>query len=86
MTAPLWLFLIVVVWAVAITVAYVWEVHQGNLLARYIRDTETSLLTPEEVAEKLRVHVSTVYRRIHLQELPALRVGRQWRIHPRSLA
>lgn len=86
MIAPLWLFLIVVVWAVAITIAWMWEVKCSGELQSYIRDTETSLLTPEEVAEKLRVHVSTVYRRIHLQELPALRVGRQWRIHPRSLA
>ena len=86
MTTPLWLFAIVTVWAVAITIAYMWEVHQCNQLAHYIQQTESTLLTPDEVADRLRVHVSTVYRRIHLNELSAIRVGRQWRIHPRSLA
>jgi len=86
MTAPLWLFLIVAIWAVAVTLAYVWECKRNNELARYIRNTETTLLTPEEVASRLRVHVSTVYRRIHNDDLTAIRVGRLWRIHPRSLA
>lgn len=37
-------------------------------------------LTPEEIAAKLRVDISTVRRWIKLGQLPALRVGRQYRV------
>lgn len=37
-------------------------------------------LTPAEVAERLRVAKMTVLRLIYSGELPALRVGRQFRI------
>ena len=38
------------------------------------------LLTVAEVAEKLRVSTMTVYRLIQREELPALRIGRSYRI------
>ena len=37
-------------------------------------------LTPEEIAAKLRVDISTVRRWIKAGQLPALQVGRQYRI------
>ena len=37
-------------------------------------------LTPEEIAAKLRVDISTVRRWIKLGQLPAFQVGRQYRI------
>lgn len=37
-------------------------------------------MTPREVAEELRVSDMTVYRLIHSGELPALRVGKSYRI------
>jgi len=37
-------------------------------------------LTPEEIASKLRVDISTVRRWIKLGQLPALQVGRQYRV------
>lgn len=37
-------------------------------------------LTPEEIAAKLRVDISTVRRWIRLGQLPAFRVGRQYRV------
>ena len=39
-------------------------------------------LTIPEVAEALRVSVPTVRRLIAGGELPAVQVGRQWRVHP----
>lgn len=38
------------------------------------------LLTPEEVADQLKVSVFTVRRWINQDKLPAYRVGRAWRI------
>ena len=38
------------------------------------------LLTVAEVAERLRVSTMTVYRLIQREELPALRIGRSYRI------
>jgi excisionase family DNA binding protein len=38
------------------------------------------LLTAEDVRAYLRVNARTVYRLIRSGELPAARVGRQWRV------
>lgn len=37
------------------------------------------LMTTEEVARYLRVNKFTVYRLVSRKQLPALRVGNQWR-------
>jgi len=37
------------------------------------------MLTATEVAVYLRLHVMTVYRMAQRRQLPAVRVGRQWR-------
>jgi|LSQX01.2.fsa_nt_gb excisionase family DNA binding protein len=44
---------------------------------------EEPMMTPEQVAEWLQVHKGTVYRWIDEGKLPALRIGRAYRI-PRS--
>jgi excisionase family DNA binding protein len=38
-----------------------------------------SMLTASEVARYFRLHVMTIYRMVQRRELPAVRVGRQWR-------
>lgn len=43
------------------------------------------LLTVAEVAEELRVSTMTVYRLIQRDELPALRIGRSYRIERQDL-
>lgn len=40
-----------------------------------------SMLTAAEVARYFRLHVMTIYRMVQRRELPAVRVGRQWRFH-----
>jgi excisionase family DNA binding protein len=42
-------------------------------------------LTPAEVLARLRVNVKTFYRLIGRGELPAVRIGRQWRVRPHDL-
>jgi excisionase family DNA binding protein len=49
------------------------------------RHLEHDLLTPAEVIDYLRVNVRTVYRLMRTGELPAVRVGRQWRIRRSDL-
>lgn len=41
-----------------------------------------SFMTPEEVAETLAVTPRTVTNLIQSGELPAVRVGKQWRVDP----
>ena len=43
------------------------------------------LLTPEQVAERLRVTERTVYSWLRRGKLPALKLGRLWRIRPDDL-
>lgn len=43
------------------------------------------LLTAAEVADQLRVSTMTVYRLIRRGELPAVRVGRNYRVRDRDL-
>ena len=45
---------------------------------------DPALLTTREVAEMLRVSTMTVYRLIKAGDLPACRVGRQYRIDSRA--
>ena len=43
-------------------------------------------LTVEETAELLQVSRRTLQRMIHRKDLPAFKVGGQWRIHESALA
>ena len=43
-------------------------------------------LTLEETAELLHLSRRTLQRMIHRKELPAFKVGGQWRVHPNQLA
>jgi len=47
--------------------------------------TEKKLLSVSKVAEYLQVHEQTVRRWIHDGELPAVKVGRQFRIDPEDV-
>jgi excisionase family DNA binding protein len=49
-------------------------------------DGQHELLTVAEVADQLRVSTMTVYRLIQRAELPALRIGRSYRITSDALA
>ena len=53
----------------------------------HIQDTSasTSLLTTDEVLEFLRVKSCTVYRLIKSGDLPAIRIGRRWRVRRSDL-
>jgi excisionase family DNA binding protein len=47
---------------------------------------DQQVLTLEEVAEWLRVHPSTVYRLLKKRQIPAFRMGSDWRFTQASLA
>lgn len=46
---------------------------------------DDTFLTVEEIVAYLRVHERTVYRLLKSGELPAVRVGRQWRVRRAAL-
>jgi excisionase family DNA binding protein len=43
------------------------------------------VMTLEEVAEYLRVHPSTIYRLLKKKQLPAFKVGSDWRFNLESI-
>lgn len=45
----------------------------------------TQFLTVAEVAALMRVSKMTVYRLVHSGELPAVRVGRSFRVHSKAV-
>jgi excisionase family DNA binding protein len=45
----------------------------------HIEDLRSRVLTVREVAAYLRVHSSTIYRMLRKRQLPAFRVGSDWR-------
>ncbi|MFQ5996604.1 MAG: helix-turn-helix domain-containing protein [Dehalococcoidales bacterium] len=45
----------------------------------------SSLLTPEQVAQILQVHVLTIYNYIQRGQLDAVRLGRHYRVIPEDL-
>lgn len=55
-----------------------------GITQRYTRVMD-QLLTVAEVADLLRVSTMTVYRLIRSGELPAVRVGRNYRVRRRDL-
>jgi excisionase family DNA binding protein len=50
-----------------------------------MNDTNASLLTVAEVIAFLKVKSCTVYRLIKTGDLPAIRVGRRWRVRRSDL-
>ncbi len=48
-------------------------------------ETTGPLLTIAEVADRLRVNQKTIRRWIDAKELPAFKLGRQWRISEQNL-
>src|ERR1019366_806916 len=46
---------------------------------------DETFLTTEEVLEYLQVNLRTVYRLIKAGKIPAVRVGRQWRVPKRDI-
>ncbi|MBN9643875.1 helix-turn-helix domain-containing protein [Corynebacterium mendelii] len=48
-------------------------------------EDQGTFLTVAEVADIMRVSKMTVYRLVHSGELPAVRVGRSFRVHEKAV-
>lgn len=48
-------------------------------------DIEQEYLTPREVMSLLYIGKNTFYRLVQTGELPAFRIGKQWRVHRETL-
>jgi excisionase family DNA binding protein len=65
-------------------------VNRGNVMGETMElfDTKSErarILTLENVAQYLRVHPSTIYRLLKKKQLPAFKVGRDWRFNLESI-
>jgi len=49
-------------------------------------DNQDDYLTLEQVAEKLQLSKITIYRMVNTKQLPAVKIGRSWRISSKKLA
>ena len=49
------------------------------------KDEMAPILTVGNVAEYLRVHPSTIYRMVKKRQLPAFKVGSDWRFNRESI-
>lgn len=43
-------------------------------------------LTLDEVAQKLKISRVTVYRMVHRKEIPAIKLGKAWRVSSNKIA
>ena len=59
--------------------------RQDTLQARPDTLSEVRFLTVAEVAALMRVSKMTVYRMVHAAELPAVRVGRSFRVPAKAV-
>ena len=58
----------------------------GVIMELYDSKAERArILTLENVAQYLRVHPSTIYRLLKKRQLPAFKVGRDWRFNLESI-
>jgi excisionase family DNA binding protein len=48
-------------------------------------ETIGPILTVEELGRYLRVHTSTIYRLVERSELPAFKVGKNWRFNLKEI-
>lgn len=48
-------------------------------------EIDMEYLTPKEVMSLLYIGKNTFYRLVQTGELPAFRVGKQWRVHRKAL-
>jgi excisionase family DNA binding protein len=55
------------------------------LMAQSISNQPAKVLTVREVSEYLRVHPSTIYRLLRQRQLPAFRVGSDWRFNVEAI-
>ncbi len=59
--------------------------HELEGLMIMANEEKGTFLTVAEVAELMRVSKMTVYRLVHSGELPAVRVGRSFRVHEKAV-
>lgn len=59
--------------------------QSGSVQPQPVIGGGTQFLTVAEVANLMRVSKMTVYRLVHSGELPAVRVGRSFRVHAKAV-
>jgi excisionase family DNA binding protein len=57
----------------------------GAIMTNGNSDSASSILTIQDIAKYLRVHPATIYRLLKKKQLPAFKVGRDWRFSRESI-
>lgn len=52
---------------------------RDNRKMEYPRRERTQIMTPKEAAKYLGFHLVTIYRLLKKKEIPAVKIGGQWR-------
>lgn len=55
------------------------EMKAPEIKPEYPRRERTQIMTPKEAAKYLGFHLVTVYRLLKKKEIPAVKIGGQWR-------
>lgn len=67
-------------WKFMATLIFINPTRFWKEVEKELKESEkTAVMTPKEVADYLQLHLVTVYRLLKKQEIPAVKVGGQWR-------
>jgi excisionase family DNA binding protein len=72
-------------WRSTVGISYGQLMEAKGSKKRDIASAPSTLLTVREISERLRVHPTTIYRLLRSNQIPAFRVGSDWRFSTEML-
>jgi excisionase family DNA binding protein len=69
----------------SLTLSFFLSCKKGDFVMDYVANSPADIVTVKEVSEYFRVHASTVYRLLAKKQLPAFRVGSDWRFSLKAI-
>jgi len=66
-------------------VVHQWTPKENREVVREMKNDNSRVMTVKELSDYLKVHPSTVYRQLKRGQLPAFKVGSDWRFNVESI-
>jgi excisionase family DNA binding protein len=63
----------------------IWRACRSKEVVRKMKVDNSRVMTVKELSDYLKVHPSTVYRQLKRGQLPAFKVGSDWRFNVESI-